>query len=133
MRFLSLILLCCSTAPAFSALPFDPELARLSHALEISRSQSDLNVASGHLADYWDRRLLAVEQQIVAQLNPADRKKFTKVQAEWRRFRSSEVAFGASFFAGGSIQPLMANSRYALLTEHRVTELAALIIDAPSN
>ena len=41
-----------------------------------------------------------------------------------------EVQFRSDFFAGGSIQPLIANDIYSQITEHRVAELQSILTDA---
>jgi len=93
-------------------------------------TQGDMNVASAKIADYWDRRLATIEKKIEAKLGAADQKAFSASKVRWSQHRSMEVTLRAGFFEGGSIQPLIANSHYALMTEHRVIELEVFSSDA---
>jgi uncharacterized protein YecT (DUF1311 family) len=133
MRATVFILSLLLTIPGQSAPAEDAELTRLSHALEKATTQGDMNVASGKIAEYWDRRLASVERRIEGKLDGDALKAFAASKARWNQHRSLEVSFRASFFEGGSIQPLIANSHYAGMTEHRVAELEAFFTDALSH
>src|SRR6266536_6432546 len=123
-----LALLVALTAQAGAAS--DAELRRLTSNLESAKTQPDMNLASKKLADFWDSKLIAIEGRIEGRLDGKEGKEFADSKKRWRSHRSSEVAFRSGFFAGGSIQPLIANAAYSQITEHRVVELESLFRDA---
>jgi uncharacterized protein YecT (DUF1311 family) len=119
-------LLCVSAADGTSP---DRELQRLNDALSKATTQSDMNSASGEVARLWDKRLAALEKKIETELATRERTRFDESKNRWKVYRARKVAFRADFRDGGSIQPLMANSAWAELTEHRIAELESLYAD----
>ncbi len=109
------------------------ELIRLSRDLEKAMTQADMNEASSKIAEYWDRRLATVEKKIEIKLTADHRKDFSESKMRWSKLCTSEVSFRAGFSEGGSIQPLIANTSYADMTEHRVNELEAFYETSLSN
>ena len=101
----------------------EQELERLQRALKVAISQTDMNVASGELAKYWDQALQKEEKKILASCDAETTKLFQKAQQSWREFRKAEVAFQGDAVRGGSMQPLVCNSTFAALTERRVRDL----------
>jgi uncharacterized protein YecT (DUF1311 family) len=124
--------LCILAIPILGYAQTDAELARLTSNLRTAKTQADMNVASGKLAQYWDQKLAAIEAKVELRLYGRERKDFIQSRDRWRSYRSAEVAFRASLFDGGSIQPLIANTAYSLITEHRVNELESLFSEALS-
>jgi uncharacterized protein YecT (DUF1311 family) len=104
----------------------DPELQRLEANLQNAMTQSDLNMASSQIAEYFDRKLVALEKKVEQKLDSEERKRFSKSRERWQAYRRMEVDFVAAFFEGGSILPLMANQQYSEITQHRVEELESL-------
>jgi uncharacterized protein YecT (DUF1311 family) len=102
------------------------ELVRLQRALDSAMTQTDMNIASGELAKYWDRELAKEEARVLGACDSEHAKLFRSAQKSWRDFRSAETKFHGDVYRGGSIQPLIHNSTYAALTEQRVKALRAL-------
>lgn len=117
---------------AASAGP-DDELKRLTLNLQAAETQAEMNLASNKLAEFWDARLSAIEGTIEGRLDDRERKQFEESKTRWRSYRAGEVTFRASFFDTGTMQPLIANTAYSQLTEHRVSELESLYTDALSH
>jgi uncharacterized protein YecT (DUF1311 family) len=107
----------------------DDGLARLTVELREAMTQTDMNIASGELAKYWDRRLAAIEKRIEAKLDIGEKLTFAKSKARWAEHRSKDVALAAGFYEGGSMQPLVANNHFAHMTENRVHELEGILPD----
>jgi len=130
-RFCILLILICGlgcqhTLQREPAVAPDPELERLTAALDGAMTQTDMNVASGEISKYWDMKLAAIEKRVEKKLADEARRRFTESKDRWRNYRMQEVRFRSEFFAGGSIQPLIANMCYAEITEYRVAELSSL-------
>lgn len=132
MRFASHIalLLALLVLPVAAAGSQDPELRRLTSALQNAMTQTDMNLASKQIADYWDKILVAAQAKVERKLDAKERKQFLQCHKHWLSYRTNEVAFRAGFYEGGSIQPLMVNTAYSEITEHRVSELEFLLSDA---
>lgn len=119
-----------TTAPTNVEPMSDAELQRLIAALNAAKSQTDMNLASKNISEFWDARLVSIEKRIKDKLDKQHQKQFTESSGDWRRYRASEVKFHADFFSEGSIQPLIANESYSQITQHRVTELEAVLFDS---
>jgi uncharacterized protein YecT (DUF1311 family) len=134
MRLLNIFLLlvcvtgCRQTPQRTVAVTHDPELQRLTAALDAAKTQTDMNFASKKISEFWDARLASVESRIAQRLDAEQQKAFAASKERWRSYRTWEVQFRSEFFASGSIQPLIANESYSGLTKHRVTELESLWI-----
>jgi uncharacterized protein YecT (DUF1311 family) len=121
------------TSAALASDLSNSALQKLKSNLQQAKTQTEMNQASKAISDFWDARLLQVENKIESKLDRHERKKFLESKKLWQKYRSNEVSFRASFSEGGSIQPLIANSAYSEITEHRVRELEALFKDALQN
>lgn len=131
-RFLS-SLAACVVALAFS-LPAsadepkpDEELLLLEKALENAGPQSELNIASKNIADYWDRKLAKVELVVALTLTAEEKVKFEASKKQFREFRDKQVELKTAKYDGGSIRALMANSEHSSITEKKVRELEKLL------
>jgi uncharacterized protein YecT (DUF1311 family) len=102
------------------------ELKMLRAALDSAQTQTDMNLASGALADYWDKELLNSERKIEKKLDSEALVLFRKAKQAWRKYRSTQVTFEGDFYRGGSIQPLIRNTTFITLTERRVNDLEKL-------
>ena len=109
--------------PAKSSSSEDPELKKLQDAILDATSQQGMNVASGNVSKYLDKKLVALEMKIAQKLTDAEKIKFAESIKQWQTYRKNEVKFRSDFFDGGSIQPLMTNSIYGEITQHRIAEL----------
>jgi len=124
------LLLVLVALPVAAAGRQDPELRRLTSALQNATTQADMNLASKKIADYWDKVLAAAQAKIEHNLDAREHKQFVQSHKHWLSYRTNEVAFRAVFYEGGSIQPLIANTAYSEITEHRVSELESLLSEA---
>lgn len=130
LRFCTILGALLITFSSKAATPGDKELPLLKGRLQAADTQSDMNFASKELAEYWDRKVGSIENKITARLAARERKKFEESRKRWRMYRSREVEFRATFFEGGTVQPLIANIAYIELTQHRVSELESLLVSA---
>ncbi|EEF62823.1 lysozyme inhibitor LprI family protein [Pedosphaera parvula] len=130
MRTIIAFLCLFLTVAALAGEPSDSNLQQLKNNLDQAKTQTETNLTSKAIADFWDAKLLRTERKIESRLNRQEHKKFLQTKKLWQKYRSSEVSFRAGFSEGGSIQPLIANSTYSHITEHRVIELEALYTDA---
>lgn len=105
----------------------DAELLRLEAALDAAVAQRDMNIASGEISNYWDRKLVEVEKKIALKLNAEERVQFEASKQRFRDYREKEVEFRASFYSGGSLRPLMVSGEYTSLTKQRVSEMENLL------
>lgn len=99
------------------------ELEQLKLNLQGAMTQTEMNVASGELAKYWDRQLQSEESRVLGGNNRAVVTAFQKAQAMWRSYRDAEMRFQGVTFDGGTMQPLVESSTYATITERRVEEI----------
>ena len=126
-----LLLVCivgCQQAPRHETVVApDPKLQRLKASLYAAETQTDMNLASKKISEFWDGKLASVEKRVEQKLDGEERKRFSQSKERWHTYRMQEVEFVADFFDGGSIQPLITNERYSDITEHRVAELESLL------
>jgi len=104
----------------------DPELKWLTAALDAAKTQTDMNLASKKISEFWDAKLASVESRIAQKLDDGQQKAFADSKARWRDYRTQEIKFRSDSFADGSIRPLIVNESYSEITEHRVAELESL-------
>ena len=126
-RFFLALSLCLLTMSAKASGRPDAELQRITSTVQDAKTQTDMNLASKKLADYWEAKLVAVQTKIESKLDAKERKEFAQSNKRWQSFRTGEVAFRARLYEGGSMQPLIANNAYSEITEHRVSELQSLL------
>jgi len=91
-------------------------------------TQTDMNLASHKISEFWDAKLASIEKRVEKKLDDEERKRFSETKERWRSDRMQEVKFQSDFSAGGSIQPLVANACYSEMTQHRVAELSSLLL-----
>ena len=101
----------------------DPKLKRLETELVSARNQGELNVKSHELRSHLEAKLKSLEERIEKGLEGAELELFQKSAAAWRAYLDLEVAFEASWYEGGTIQPLMANTAASRLIEERMKAL----------
>ena len=110
--------------------PVDPELQRLTANLQNAKTQTEMNLASEKLAQFWNARLTAIEAKIEGRLSIRERNRFADSKERWRSYRATEVSLRAGLYEDGSMRPLLLNAAYTQITEHRVSELESLFRDA---
>jgi len=117
------LLLLCGALCLLSACSPDSKLKRLESELTSARNQRELNVKSHELKCYLDEELKGLEERIEKGLGGTELELFQKSTAAWRAYLDLEVAFEASWYEGGTIQPLMANASAIRLIEERMKAL----------
>ena len=129
--FLFLVCLAgCQQTPLNPGVPTsDSDLAQLKAALDSATTQTDMNLASYRISEFWGAKLASVEQRMSQHLDQEQRKAFSDSQAQWRDYRIKEVQFRSGFYEGGSVRPLIANVSYSEITEQRVAELESILSD----
>jgi uncharacterized protein YecT (DUF1311 family) len=101
----------------------DPEVKALKEKVEAAENQTNLNLTSKELCDLLDARMKTLEGEIRKKLEGEAIALFDKSAAAWREYRTAQVKLEGSFYAGGSIQPLVHNQAYSALTETHIDEL----------
>lgn len=69
------------------------------------------------------RELNTIYQQLMAELNAAQKTKLRRAQRVWLRYREAHADFEASAAEGGTLEPLLKISTLADMTEARAAEL----------
>ena len=126
MRILLCFVILLFGMTVYGAVPSDPELERLTLAYRNAQTQREMNFTSMEICEYLDAKLLLLEKKLATKFSATDRNKFEDLKKCWIEYRSKGVDFRASFFAGGTIRPTVANQAYAEITKHRITDLESL-------
>ena len=88
-------------------------------------TQADMNQLSGQMAAQVDDELATVVAMIVSGMDEDSAQALLQSQQAWEAFRQSETLRESQRWQGGSIRPLMANSRYEALTRERIAVLSS--------
>jgi len=123
MPHCKLLLLPCISLFLLSACGQDLKLKRLEAELESAKNQGELNVKSHELRCHLEGKLKSLEERFEKGLEGTELELFQKSTAAWRAYLDLEVAFEASWYEGGTIQPLMANTAATRLIEERLKAL----------
>ncbi|MBR2122004.1 MAG: DUF1311 domain-containing protein [Lachnospiraceae bacterium] len=97
--------------------------AALQAELDSDIPQTQMNLTSGELYQVWDDQLNLIWAYLKDTLDAGAMKTLTAEQVKWIDNKESEVAKAAAEYEGGSIAPLVANTKAAELTRDRVYEL----------
>jgi len=101
-------------------IPFATLIPSASHA----QSQHEMNAAAAKEFQAADRALNKEYNRLTGLLDAEARMKLKEAQRAWIQFRDAEAAFAADQEArGGSMAPLVYESRRAELTKARTKEL----------
>jgi uncharacterized protein YecT (DUF1311 family) len=117
LLFLSLLL----ASHAYAST--DKELAHLRAALMAAKSQTDMNLRSGELAQYLDRKVAGLEERIKKDLDREALALFVAASEKWRDYRLAQTKAEGDVYRGGSIQPLIHNQVFSRITEERLSAL----------
>jgi len=88
-------------------------------------SQSEMNELSKQKADQADDELATIIGIKLRGLDQHATQALLQSQAAWESFRLMEASRESQQWEGGSISPLMANSRYEALTRERIAALSS--------
>lgn len=101
----------------------DAKLRELEARLDSAQSQTDMNIASGKIAEYLDKKLIEKEAEIAKDLDPEGVRLFTEAAKLWRDYRLAQVLFEGDLYRGGTIRPLIHNQTFSRLTQERLSAL----------
>ncbi|MDR2981582.1 MAG: DUF1311 domain-containing protein [Puniceicoccales bacterium] len=104
------------------------EWAKLAWNFHGARTQTDMNLTSYALCEFWERELTEEEiyqqEAIGSSMDSAFVSEFQKAQKEWRIFRTSEVSRKSNWFRGVRLLgSSIRNNTYCKLTKERLREL----------
>ena len=122
----SLILIVTFAVCSLRAGTVDFELAKLEAALQAANTQMDMNIRSGEIGVYLDRKLTRLEDRIRKDLDTEGLKLFEKAAAAWREYRQAQALFEGDTYRGGSMRPLVHNSVFARITQERISALESV-------
>lgn len=88
-------------------------------------SQAELNELSHHKAAQADDELATIIGIKLRGLDQQATQALLQSQAAWETFRLMEASRESQRWEGGSIRPLMANSRYEAITRERIAALSS--------
>lgn len=89
-----------------------------------AETQLEMNLYSGDLYQLWDDELNSLWKRLSKELTPEMKKKVLNQQRAWIKRKDENVKSAGDMVDGGSIQPLVHNSRAAEMTRTRVYVLA---------
>ncbi|QDV29841.1 hypothetical protein Spb1_17590 [Planctopirus ephydatiae] len=101
----------------------DAKLRDLEAHLQSALTQIEMNIASGQIAEYLDKKLVEKERDVAKDLDPEALRLFSEASKLWRDYRSAQTTFEADLYRGGSIRPLVHNRTYSRLTQERLSAL----------
>ncbi|MBE7464983.1 MAG: DUF1311 domain-containing protein [Planctomycetes bacterium] len=105
----------------------DAVLRELEARLDSAQSQKDMNIASGKIAAYLDKKLIEKEAEIAKNLDPEGLRLFTEAAKLWRDYRLAQVSFEGDLYRGGTIRPLIHNRTFSRLTQERLSALLRIM------
>lgn len=94
---------------------------------EAEENQMNLNLCAFQRYQKADADLNATWKTLLADMDEDAKTEIRIVQKLWLKFRDAHCQYEASFYEGGSIQPLILNSCLRELTEQRTKQLQAQI------
>ena len=89
-----------------------------------AETQMEMNLYSGDLYQLWDDELNSIWKRLSKELTPEMKKKVLNQQRAWIKRKDENVKSAGDMVDGGSMQPLVHNSRAAEMTRARVYVLA---------
>jgi uncharacterized protein YecT (DUF1311 family) len=105
----------------------DTKLRDLEARLDSALTQADMNITSGDIAQYLDKKLIAKEHEIMKDLDEEGLRLFKEASKLWRDYRLSQVSFEGDLYRGGSIRPLIHNRVFARITRERYEALSKIM------
>lgn len=98
--------------------------ADLEAKLQESATQAEMNEISAKIYQTWDDTLNVVWKLLESELDSAAMEALRTEERNWIKTKESEVKAAGEEFEGGSMQPMIENSKASELTKKRVYELA---------
>ena len=104
----------------------DKELLRKEAALNAAFTQADMNLKSGEIAKYLDRKLIRLEERIKKDLDKEALALFVEASLKWRAYRDAQINSEGDVYRGGSMLPLIQSQAFIRLTNERLAALQKL-------
>ena len=104
----------------------DKELSRRESALNAALAQADMNLRSGEIAEYLDRKLVRLEERIRKDLDKEALALFDQASLRWRAYREAQIRSEGDVHRGGSMLPLIVSQAFIRLTNERLAALQNL-------
>lgn len=104
----------------------DQELSRKEAALNAALTQADINLRSGEIAEYLDRKLVRLEERIRKDLDKEALALFDQASLRWRAYRKVQIRSEGDVYRGGSMLPLIVSQAFIRLTNERLAALQNL-------
>lgn len=101
------------------------ELSSTADSYSEEMTQTEMNILSGQKAAQADDELAAVIDNISHNLSPEAFSALNNSQEAWSDFRRWEIERESLKWTGGTIQPLMVNSKYEAMTQERIIALSS--------
>ena len=98
---------------------------------ESPQTQTDMNICAGIAFDRADEELNRIYQNVIPQLDVAQRDRLAEAQLAWIDFRDGDCTFAGSMYEGGSIQPLIVATCKETRTRQRTDDLQAYLDQRP--
>ncbi len=86
-------------------------------------AQSGMRACENGRYEVAQRELKTVYQNLLSQLDGAQKRKLRQSQREWLRFRDANAMFQASLMEGGTLAPLIKVASLTEMTNARAAEL----------
>ena len=120
-----LLLLCCVLADVSASAQRRQKQDRC----DDPQSQAEMNICADKEFRAADAVLNRVYNQLSAKLDEGERAKLKEVELTWLKYRDAECEFEASFYEGGSIQPLIRSTCLTHITKTRAADIRTQIKD----
>lgn len=88
-----------------------------------SQTQMEMNATAYANYKKADAQLNKVYKQLMLTLDKNEKPLLIQAEKDWVKFRDSHCKFDASFYEGGSIQPLIYSTCLEELTKKRIVEI----------
>ena len=92
-----------------------------------SQTQMEMNQSAAQGYYKADAELNKVYKVLMSKLDEKGKALLIKVENDWIKYRDSHCNFEASFYEGGSMQPMIYSSCLESVTMDRINELKAAI------
>ena len=99
------------------------------HTSTFSQTQAEMNMEANASYKKADAELNKVYKELVKLLDEKEIELLKKAQLSWIKYRDTHYEFEASFYEGGSIQPMILDNCLESVTETRIEELKSSISD----
>lgn len=111
----------------------DKELSRKEVALKAALTQTDMNLRSGEIAEYLDRKLVRLEERIKKDLDNDALALFVEASLKWRAYRNAQIGSEGDVYRGGSMLRFIQSQAFIRLTNERLAALQNFCLQGKYN